>query len=114
MQPYLRSSSLSQEETGILTSFRSQCTRGIRNNFRKMYQNLNCPLKCYHENQIDDQDHILKCQKLNTKQTKVVLENIFGCLQDQVKIAKTLANLMRKRNQLLEVETQCLIADNSA
>ena len=81
MQPYLRSSSLSQEETGILTSFRSQCTRGIRNNFRKMFQNLNCPLKCYPENQIDDQDHILKCQKLNTKQTKVVLENIFAAFK---------------------------------
>ena len=76
-----------------------------------MFQNLNCPLKCYPANQIDDQDHILKCQKLNTKQTKVVLENIFGCLQDQVEVAKTLANIMRKRNKLLEADTQCLIAN---
>ena len=36
IQPYLKSSVLSQYETAILASFRSQCTRGIRSNFGKM------------------------------------------------------------------------------
>ena len=47
IQRYLKSSVLSQYETSILTSFRSQCTRGMRSNFGKMYQKSLLPFKMF-------------------------------------------------------------------
>ena len=105
MQPYLVSNCLSQKEVKTLTAFRSQCTRGIRSNFRKMYKDLNCPLKCDITPCIDNQEHILTCSKLNTHKQSVVLSNILGTIEEQVQVYKVLATLIGKRNSLLEVET---------
>ena len=47
IQPYLLSDILSQDDRKTLTALRSQCVKGIRHNFSKMYKmSLKCPLLC--------------------------------------------------------------------
>ena len=61
MQMYLKIDELSCEEIKTLTSFRSNCTRNIRSNFKKMFTNLECPLQCYcPTSQSDTPGHILE------------------------------------------------------
>ena len=78
-----------------------------------MYTNLYCPLKCSPTNSIDNQKHILTCSKLNDNKPNVEIENIYGNLEEQVQVARVLSKLMRKRNKLLEVETNNPTRDNS-
>ena len=103
MQSYLCSNRLSQGEIQTLTAFRSQCTRGISMNFRKMYKNLECPLKCSVLNHPDNQNHILQCNKLNPLGQKVQYTQICGTQDEQEQVAKVLQKLVRKQNQILEI-----------
>ena len=87
---------------GILTSFRSKCTKSIRMNFKKMYQNcLECPLKCNNLT-YDSQEHILSCTKLNDYSSSIKIDYIYGELVDQENTAKHISNLMTKRSMLIE------------
>ena len=44
---YLTSELFTQYKTNVITAARSQCMRGIRNNFSKMFKSsMNCPLQC--------------------------------------------------------------------
>ena len=64
MQPYLKSDVLCKDELKTLTSFRSNCTRGIKSNFRKMFSTTECPLQCDNEaSHIDNPSHVLQCKK---------------------------------------------------
>ena len=89
MQPYLKCEIFSSKEAILLTSLRSHCLRGIKGNFKKMYQNnLYCPLKCDTVNQPEDtQSHILLCQGLKKPQDNinVNLDLMTGSVQEQHK-----------------------------
>ena len=104
LQSYLKSNILSYREMGILTSFRSKCTKNIRMNFKKMYQNcLDCPLKCSNLNfTYDSQEHILMCPKLNVYNSSIKIDYIYGGLVDQEKAAQHISKLMTKRSMLIE------------
>ena len=103
MQVFLKSEVLSCEEIKTLTSFRSNCTRSIRSNFRKMFSSLECPLQCdILTPQIDNPSHILECKKLKSNTPKEDLSLIYGTSVEQETIAKVLCKLMRKRTMLLE------------
>ena len=101
LQTYLKSSALTQCEKKTLTSFRSQCTRGIQSNFRKMYKTLQCPLLCEEVQTDDTQDHILTCKKLNIHKQNAQLSHIYGTLEEQEKVAKIITKHMRKINIIL-------------
>ena len=106
MQPYLRSQVLTLDEIHQLTSFRSQCVRGVRTHFRKMYSSLVCPMKCslvtIHE---DTADHLLKCSKLtNLRLNTVNINQIYANIVEQEEIAQTLSRLMRQRTTILEMQ----------
>ena len=50
VKSYLQSEILAQKENEMLTALRSNCVRGIKLNFPKMYKNsLFCPLNCERE-----------------------------------------------------------------
>ena len=103
LQAYLKSPIITQKQRNILTLLRSQCLRGIKMNFTKMYRNsLYCPLNC-NENPIEDsQEHILKCLKLsegsNLPESDIFSEEIAS----QGEIAQVFLKLMKKRETLLE------------
>ena len=105
MQSYLSSENISHGEAQTLTAFRSQCTKGIRLNFRKMYQNLECPLNCSDLNYPDSQEHILQCKMINPHMLNVQFGQVYGTQYEQEEIAKALHKLVRKRNQILEINS---------
>ena len=102
MQPYLRSPIFKDKEMNILTALRSQCVRGIKSNFKKMFKCDKCPLKCDPGNTLTDtQQHILSCKVLGNT-SNVTLENIHGSTEEQQDLAKVYLKLMTKRNKILE------------
>ena len=104
IQPYLLSDMLSQDDRKTLTALRSQCVKGIRHNFSKMYKmSLKCPLLCNDESpQEDTQDHILKCTKLS-KGTQMNINKIYDDdLQVQANVVKAISMLLKTRHRLIE------------
>ena len=104
IQPYLLSDILSQDDRKTLTALRSQCVKGIRHNFSKMYKmSLKCPLLCNDESpQEDTQDHILKCTKLS-KGTQMNINKIYDDdLQVQANVVKAISMLLKTRHRLIE------------
>ena len=100
--PGLLINSISSEEMYTLAAFRSQCARGIRNNFKKMYgNNIICPLQCNTVTPaIDTQEHITYCTKVNTDNSQVVsIEDIYGDIEKQGAAAIGLTKVMRRRNK---------------
>ena len=80
MQPYQKSEAISTETAKILTAVRSQCLKGIRHNFSKMYKkSLKGPLQCNLSSpQEDTQEHLLSCMKLG-EGSQLMLDDIFFC-----------------------------------
>ena len=108
MQSYLGSEVLTLDEIHQLTAFRSQCVRGVRTHFRKMYPNLFCPLKCNIITPHDDtSDHIINCSKLPyDKSLPQNISQVYESIQEQERIAVLLSRLMRQRKKILEdIET---------
>ena len=102
IQPYLKSDIFTEKETHTLTALRSQCTRGIKTNFKKMFKCDKCPLKCDPGNQIiDTPEHILTCSVLGNTST-VKIEDMHGSLENQHGLARIYLNLMTKRKTILE------------
>ena len=103
LQPYLESSLATQKQRKILTLLRSQCLRGIKMNFTKMYRySIYCPLNCSDSPIQDSQDHVLKCLKLsegpNLPESDIFSEEIAS----QVKVAQVFIKFMKKRETLFE------------
>ena len=82
--------------------------RNIKNNFHTYYNNkIDCPFKYFE--QVDSQEHILKCDTLVTslsdKQKNelvgVKCQDIFGSTDEQFKVTKLFQVLLRKRERLL-------------
>ena len=104
IQPYLTSDLVSQENAKTLTALRSQCVKGGRHKFTKMYKkSLKCLLQCNLETpQEDTQEHILVCGKLSQGK-QMNLNDIFASNAElQAKLAKIISPLLRRRKQLLE------------
>ena len=104
VQSYLTSDILSQDNAKLLTALRSQCVKGVRHTFPKMYKkSLRCPLQCNVESpQGDTQEHILVCEKLS-KGNQIDINDIFASdVEEQAKIAKIISALLRRRKQLFE------------
>ena len=106
-QPYLITNKLSNNQVSLLFNLRTQCVRGIKDNFHGQYnQNLKCDL-CKKET--DSQDHILKChvlkQHIRWDHEKVKYEHIHGTLQQQINVTIILCALLELRDRLLEEGT---------
>ena len=98
MQPYLRSPLFKDKEMNILTALRSQCVRGIKSNFKKMFKWDKCPLKCDPGNTLKDTpQHILSCKVLGNT-SNGTLDHIHGIIEEQQDLAKVYLKLMTKRN----------------
>ena len=107
-QDYITSSRFSNKEISLLFNLRCQSVRNIKNNFITYYNNkIDCQFKCFE--QVDSQEHILKCDTLVTslsdKQKNELVEvkyqDIFGSTYEQFKVTKLFQVLLRNRERLL-------------
>ena len=60
----------SNEETQLLYVMRTRTVEGIKANFRNMFDSLECPLKCWNEDEDpinDTQQHLILCSKLEVQ-----------------------------------------------
>ena len=106
LQPYLDSEIFKEKQTTLLTALRSNCVRGIKMNFSKMYKNdLSCPLKCDDKNpNLDSQEHLLFCKALSDGGSTVHISQIYKSIQDQQNISNILFDLIKKRENLMELK----------
>ena len=110
IQPYLKSNLFTSKEACMLTALRSQCVRGIKCNFKKMYNNcVQCPLKCESKNIPEDsQEHTLNCKSLNvnTNMNSAEISHMYGTIQQQNILAKQFCTLMRKQEIIIEEQAE--------
>ncbi len=108
-QEYLTGKVLSNIECSVLFSLRSKTVRGVKNNFRKMYNGyILCPL-CGIE--VDTQEHMLKCivvksiiPELNS--SKVDMSQIYGSLSEQKEVTALVIRVIQVRDSLLPDDSQ--------
>ena len=92
IQPYIVSNRISIEEKQLLFSLRSKCYPA-KMNFRKQYKgNLKCSFQCPDE---ETQSHIFEnCGPIKAKLSDSVnLKDIYGNINDQIKLVKTLSKI---------------------
>ena len=107
-QPYLITNKLSNSQVSLLFNLRTQCVRGIKDNFHgQNNHNLKCDL-C--KNETDNQDHLLKChvlkQHIQWNHEDVKHEHIYGTLQQQIDVTILLSTLLEVRDRLLEEDNK--------
>ena len=112
IQPYLKSTQFSNDDVSLLAALRTHTVRGIRVNFKKLYNNNTlCPLKCSPSSpQQDTQEHLLVCSKLvnsNELTHRVIShDDIYGNVSQQKEAAVLFDEKITKRNKLLENDQQ--------
>ena len=90
----------------MLTALRTRTVRGIRNDFRGMYTDTECPLECGNTDTIQ---HILSCSALSQymssqsiTQNKLDYKDIFSeCIVKQKQITQLYIQLMGIREKLV-------------
>jgi hypothetical protein len=102
IQDYLISGELTNKEANTIAAIRSKCVRGIKSNFKKMFKDTMCPLKCGQE---DSQKHLLECP-ISTSTRVVSMEQINGSYADMKDLAKEFSKRTCERERLLELERE--------
>ena len=106
-QKYLLSNKLTRKMRSLLYNLRCKSVRGIKDNFHRQFkEDLSCPLKCL--NEIDTQEHLLHCHglvpSLRESQQQLLktvrYSDIFGSIDEQVRIVGILLELVRMRKRL--------------
>ena len=101
-QDYITSKDITNTQCKILFALRSHTIRGIKYNFRQMYQqDLLCPL-C--ERFGDTQDHVLDCQVLKVIQSKeehIEYMHIYGNIQQQIEVIQIYEAYLSLRDEIL-------------
>ena len=96
LQPYLKTDKMSQEEKKLLFKFRTN-TYDCKVNFRWNFSDTKC-LVCTQE---DTQEHLINCPMFdNLNLESFRYENIFGKLEEQIKLIKVLNLIDQKRSEL--------------
>ena len=97
----------------LLYNLRCKSVRGIKDNFHRQFkEDLSCPLKCL--NEIDTQEHLLHCHglvpSLSESQQQLLktvkYSDIFGSIDEQVKIVGIFQELVNLRKRLLTNRNQ--------
>ena len=104
-QKYLLDGRLDNKDKSILFNLRSKCINEFKDNFHKLYQNIDCPI-CGKEP--DSQEHALSCeviaQQLDAEESQRLrsqaYSDIFSTIDKQVAITKTYRTILQIRQQL--------------
>ena len=104
LQPYIKSSLFTREESSLLLALRTRCIRRVRSDFGKMYPDKNCPLPGCTEQ--DSLPHILVCSALSPVQGQkctVQYNDVFSNSEQLQWAATSLySQLLAERERLLE------------
>ena len=104
-QEYIKSDKLTKEQKSLLFNLRFRMIK-VKMNFKNMFINNACDL-CKKDE--DTTQHILECEVLinNCSQLYndriVRYQDIFGNIQAQIRAVKLFQNVLKKREELLEV-----------
>ena len=103
-QLYLTTNLLTNKQVSLLYNLRCQSVWGIKNNFHRQYQDIQCPL-C--KTEIDSQSHVLLCTVIKkhyryTQSADIHYNMIYGSLEKQVATTILYSSLLEVRNRLLE------------
>ena len=106
IQEYLKNPLFDSESMAMLTALRTRTVRGVRNDFRGMYSNTECPLGCGNSDTIQ---HILACSALSKYMSsesitkyKVEFQDIYSyCVVKQKQITHLYIQLMGIREKLI-------------
>ena len=60
---YMNSPLFNSESSKLLLALRTRTLNGIKNDFRGLYSDIKCPLKCGEDDRIE---HILECAVIKT------------------------------------------------
>ena len=96
---YSNSPLFSSEDVRLLLGLRTRTVNGIRNDFRGMYPDNKCPLKC---GEVDTLQHILECSVLKLHHTNSMLSHGDITYQDIFS-----SNIVRQK-QVTEIYRQLL------
>lgn len=108
-QEYLTSGKFTNAQRSILFNLRSMRENSFRDNFHAIYQDKKCQL-CKFE--VDNQEHALSCiilkQNMNHEDKNILqvvkYQDIFGDLDEQLRISKLFQTLIRIKRRLLKSE----------
>ena len=102
-QKYLLTNKLTSKQKGLLFNLKCQTVRGIRGNFSQMYfGEIQCRL-CNSES--DSQCHLMLCpvlKRYSSWDQNIKYSDIYGTLDDQVKVTNVLSSLLEIRELLLD------------
>ena len=104
IQPYLKSESLTHDQSKLLANLRANMIE-VKVNRKSLYSDLSCALGCTH---VDSQDELLNCEPLLKKlQYKInpntQYKHIYSSkIEKQKKITELLSNLLTIRKEMLE------------
>ena len=78
---------------------------GIKTNFKNLFSEYSCPLKCGSEHE-DSQENLLICPALTKKVNTngIIYKDIFGAEVMQLRAIKVYTQLFAERTKLLEKE----------
>ena len=98
---YFNDNRFSKEDIQLLFALRTKMT-DCKSNFSNQYgNNLTCRL-CQELNSVEDEDHILRCKKLNTEDYNASFADVYENIDKQYVVTQIYKKVLRKRNLYLE------------
>ena len=77
---------------------------GVKANFKHLYGDDLTFRTCQKDWSFENENHLLKCEKLKNEASDVVFEDCFKNLEHQIKAIKVFKVILRKRDLLLKYE----------
>ena len=107
LSSYMNSPLFSNNNRSLLLALRTRTVRGIRNDFKGLYSDNTCPLKC---GDIDTIENILTCRVLRqhhtsneVTRTNIDYQDIFSQdVEKQQKVTELYNQLLETRNHLIQ------------
>ena len=107
-QSYFKSDIFNNKQRKLLYTLRSKSASGFKDNFHCQFDSISCQLHC--QGQEDSQEHLLSCQSVISCLSEgnqqllnsVKYSDLFGTLEEQLRITNTFLILIRVRIRLLE------------
>ena len=98
---YFNDNRFTKEDIQLLFALRTKMT-DCKSNFSNQYgNNLTCRL-CQELNSVEDEDHILRCKKLNTEDYNASFADVYENIDKQYVVTQIYKKVLRKRNLYLE------------
>ena len=97
-QTYLNNKLFSNKECELLFGLRSNSLRGVKANTSSIFDNkMSCPLKWYHTNNEDNQQHLLHCNSIHRELTIVEVAEV-----EQIQYCDVYSLIQKQKAAIIE------------